>query len=303
MMETLTGPETLPEAENPAVTEPAGDIRVGLALGGGGACGIAHIPLLEAVDELGLSPAIISGTSIGAIFGAGLAAGMSPHDIREAMLTKVGSSMAFAGVVWKSMLPASFLTALSKDQGFAPFNIERIIRTILPETMPERIEQLKLPFRCVATDYYGHREVVFERGSLHAALSASSALPGLFLPVVVNDRVMLDGAIMNPVPWDILQPDCDVTVAIDVSGGPEGEMNVPPGRFDALSGSAQLMMRSNIALRARISRPDVLWLPDVNRFGLLDFGHANEILKAVETEKDAFKHAVEKAVEAFLQSC
>ncbi len=94
-----------------------------------------------------------------------------------------------------------------------------------------------------ATDYYGMHEAVFERGPVLPAIAASCAIPAVFMPVKIDGRVMIDGGIYNPIPFDHLRTLADIVIAVDVVGGPDGDGETMPTRIDSLFGATQLLMR------------------------------------------------------------
>ncbi|WP_153366653.1 patatin-like phospholipase family protein [Agrobacterium rosae] len=268
-----------------------------MALGGGGARGICHINIVEALDELGIRPTAIAGSSIGSIIGAGMAAGMSGRDIREYTLELMGKKGSVANKLW-SLGPASMRHAVF---GFrlGQFNLELVLDALLPSAMPKTFEGLKIPLKVTATDYYAQSEVIVESGDLRQALAASSAIPALFMPIRMNDRIMIDGGIFNPVPYDHLLDKADIVIAIDVVGGPEGDGTTMPSRFESLFGASQLMMQSVISLKLRMHPPHIFLRPPVNRFKVLDFRKAHEVLAESLVSKDDLKRQIEMQVELY----
>jgi NTE family protein len=270
------------------------DPTVALALGGGGARGLAHIHVIETLDELGIRPVAIAGSSIGAIIGAGMAAGLSGTDIREHTLATVGRRKEIVNRLW-SLRPHSFTQAVAGGFRFGQFNIERILPAFLPEAIPKEFSGLGIPLQVTATDYYGQAEHVCRSGDLHQALAASAAIPAMFMPVRINGRVMIDGGIYNPVPFDHLTGLADIVIAVDVVGGPDGDGETMPSRIDSLFGASQLMMQSIITMKMKAHPPDILLRPEVNRFRVMDFLKAQEVLAATAGVKDQLKTALDAA--------
>nr|WP_178126680.1 patatin-like phospholipase family protein [Agrobacterium rubi] len=266
-------------------------------MGGGGARGICHINIVEALDELGIRPTAIAGSSIGSIIGAGMAAGMSGRDIREYTLELMGKKGSVANKLW-SLGPASMRHAVF---GFrlGQFNLELVLDALLPSAMPKTFDGLKIPMKVTATDYYAQSEVIVEDGDLRQALAASSAIPALFMPIRMNERIMIDGGIFNPVPYDHLLDKADIVIAVDVVGGPEGDGTTMPSRFESLFGASQLMMQSVISLKLRMHPPHIFLRPPVNRFKVLDFRKAHEILAESQVSKDDLKRQIEMQVELY----
>jgi NTE family protein len=284
-------------AETPIPSEAVkADPTIGLALGAGGARGFAHIPVLEVFDELGIKPALIAGSSMGAILGAGYAAGMSGRDIRDYTLQLADNRGLVLNRFW-GMRPAN----IRELGGFrlGQFNLPRLLRAFLPPEIPETFAELRLPLTVIATDYYGQCELVRTEGDLYEALSASAAIPALFAPVTIDGRLMIDGGIFNPVPYDHLVGKVDIMVAIDVIGAPEGDGSLMPNRIDSLFGASQLMMQSHIALKMKICRPDIYIRPEVNSYKVLDFFKARQILELCDRLKEPLKRDLSARMEDF----
>lgn len=265
---------------------------VAVAFGGGGARGIAHIHIIEALDELGIKPVAISGSSIGAIMGAGMAAGMTGMEIRDFTLKTVGKRGEVMNRIW-SLRPTSIREMVASGFRVGQFNLERILKAFMPEALPATFEELKIPLEVTATDYYGQTEVLIGEGELFPALAASAAIPAIFMPVRIGGRVMIDGGIFNPVPFDRLSGKADIIIGVDVVGGPEGEDQQIPNRIESLFGASQLMMQSIISMKLKTHAPDIMLKPNVGRFKVLDFLRAGEVLDATAPVKDELKRALD----------
>jgi NTE family protein len=273
------------------------DPTVAIAFGGGGARGLAHIHVIEALDELGIRPVLIAGSSIGAIMGAGMAAGLTGADIREHTLATVGRRKEIVNRLW-SLRPASFTQAVAGGFRVGQFNLERILPAFLPEAIPKDFAGLSIPLQITVTDYYGQAEQICRSGDLHQALAASAAIPAMFMPVRIDGRVMIDGGICNPVPFDHLAGMADIVIGVDVVGGPDGDGETMPSRIDSLFGASQLMMQSIIAMKMKAHPPDILLRPEVNRFRVMDFLKAQDVLTATAGVKDQLKAALDTAFSA-----
>ena len=273
---------------------------VAVALGGGGARGLAHIHIVEALDELGIVPVAITGSSIGSVIGSGWAAGMSGAEIREFSLATLGNSREVMNRLW-SLRPTTVREMMSGGMRFGQFNLERILGAFLPDALPNVFEELKIPLGVTATDYYGQREVLIETGDLLPAIAASAAIPAVFMPVTVHGTIMIDGGIYNPVPFDYLRDRADIVIGIDVVGPPAGEIGTVPSRIDSLFGASQLMMHSITAMKLKSHKPDIFLRPDVGSFKVLDFLKAREVLDVSAGVKDDLKKALDAAI-AFRQN-
>ena len=271
---------------------------VGLALGAGGARGLAHIPVLEAFDELGISPCRIAGSSIGAVIGAAYASGLSGRDIRGHTLDALGDP---ARVVAKLMelRPRRFRDVSARGVlSLAQFDAERVLDLFLPKQVAHSFADLSIPLSVVTTDFYGCCELEFTSGPLRKAVAASIALPALFKPVTLHGRILVDGGMVNPLPVDKLSG-ADIIVAVDVVGGPEprGGRQYPSPR-DSLFGATQILMQSIIAEKLRHERADILLRPDINLFRVLDFLKARAILKAADPVREKIKRRLDRLLSA-----
>jgi NTE family protein len=273
--------------------------RVAVAFGGGGARGLSHIHIIETLDELGIRPVAIAGSSIGAIMGAGMAAGMTGAAIREHALMTVGNKGAVVSRLW-GLRPQTVRDAVANGVRIGQFNLERILKAFLPAELPERFEDLQIPMTVTATDYYAQAEVLVSEGALFPALAASSAIPAVFMPVRLHGRVMIDGGISNPVPYECLMDLADIVIGIDVVGAPEGDGTHIPNRMESIFGSGQLMMQTAISLKLRLQAPHIFLRPVVGRTGVMDFLKARDVLTMSAGVKDELKYALDREIEARL---
>lgn len=285
---------TLPAAKR---TRRDGGPTFALALGGGGARGLAHIHAIEALDELGITPVAIAGSSIGAIMGAGMAAGMTGEEIHHYAKSILGRRGEVASRIWKSR-PGSLREAVAGGFRLGQFDISRILKAFLPDAVPDTFEELKIPLQVTGTDFYGHKAAVFESGDLLSAIAASAAIPAVFRPVLRDGRYYIDGGFYNPVPFDLLFGKADILIAIDVVGAPDGDPAKAPSALDLMFGTSQLMMQSIIETKLTQCRPDIFLQPPVSRFRVLDFLKIDTVMSETAALKDELKRAVEAAVKA-----
>ena len=283
-----------------------GQPRIGLVLSAGGARGLAHIAVLEALDRVGIRPAWIAGCSIGAIVGSAYAAGMPGRDIRSYTLSIFADRTKVFAKLWDAR-PRG-LKNLIAPAGWNPtqLNSEKLMDIFLPEAVPERFEDLSIPFTVVASDFFAHRTVVLETGDLRSAVAASMSLPFLCRPVmrtVTGDgtgeaRCLIDGGATNPMPIDVLHGRADRVIAVDVVGGPEPGAAMPPPAGDVVIGAVQIMLRAIASEKLKVVRPDILVKPPIASFGVLDFFKAKMILRAAESERDDLARRFEKLLKA-----
>lgn len=269
--------------------------RFGVAFGGGGARGLAHIHVIDALDDLGIRPAAIAGTSIGALIGGGMAAGMSGQAIHDHVRAILGTWAGVAGRMWQAR-PGTAAEAFANGFRIGQFNLERILAAFLPAAIPGTFEQLAIPFQAAATDFYGNAVAVLAEGDLRSALAASAAIPALFRPVRRDGKILIDGGIANPVPFDLLEKQADIVIAVDVVGAPSGQAQDRISSMELMLGASQLMMQAITAAKLRQMCPDILLRPPVSQFRVLDFMKVEAVLRETVGVRDETKRAVEAAV-------
>lgn len=261
--------------------------KIGLALGGGGARGLAHIPVLEALDDLGLRPTQIAGTSIGAIMGAAYASGRSGEQIREITLKTFSDRNAVLSRLWQ-LRPKKFADMFRS--GPVQFDPERVLEVFISEFLPGTFEDLDIPLRLIATDFFGCREVDFDSGPLLPAIAASIAIPAVFRPVRHKGRHLIDGGVVNPLPFDGLRDRCDIVIAVDVVGAPIPRPNSDDiNMLDSLFGSSQILMQTITMQKLKLDQPDILVRPPHDTVRVLDFLKADRILNKAEPLRDQTK--------------
>ena len=277
----MAGPKAPIESQRPGVSSQdrsrKDGLRIGLALGGGGARGLAHIHVLEELDALGIRPSMIAGSSIGALIGAGYAAGMTGSEIRGYANTLFGRKVDAVRRILQ-VRPSRVEGAVSGRFHFGQLNIENVLAAFLPEQLHSSFDKLQTPLLVTATDYYGHRLEVIQEGDLLSALAASAAVPALFGPVRREGKLYIDGGITSPVPFDLFDDRVDFVIAVDVVGVPRRGVK-SPSSIDLLFGATQIMMQSIVNSKLANTRPDVLVRPAIDRFRVLDFGRIDQVLE------------------------
>ena len=267
--------------------------KIGLALGGGSARGLAHIPMLEVFDELGLKPAVIAGCSIGALIGAGYAGGMSARDLRERAERLLSNRIDAMRYVFRSK--RTRMRDLLALKGLASFHIqsETLVGLALPDDLPHLIEDLPIPFKAVTTDYDLMQEHVFTSGPLVRAVAASLAIPGVILGPRIDGHVCVDGGVTNPVPFDHARDGMDIVVAIDVTGRPRPPLRAHHTNMELAVGSLLIMFHQVARLRRAVSPPDIYVEPTLNNFSGGDFFKVKEMFEAAQPAKDMLKRELE----------
>ena len=244
---------------------------VGIALGGGGAKGLAHVTMLQVLEELGVTPTMIAGTSIGAIVGALYAAGVRSSDMAEGIqeLTAVPTSLREA-IQAKQLF--GWLDYIGLEVGRnSLLQVDKFLLDMERVMGVSDFGELQIPLQVVAADFWARRQVVFHEGPIIPAVSASFALPGLFKPVVINGRVLIDGGCVNPVPYDLLLGHCDIVIAVDVTGrrAPDGELL--PSYVETIFNTFQIASTAILNEKRRIAPPAIFIQPDIKDVRVLDF--------------------------------
>jgi NTE family protein len=262
-----------------------------LALGGGGARGLAHVVVMEALDEMGVRPVAIAGSSIGAAIGAAYAAGLSGKAIRRHVISLAherGETIArlfgARAVTLSSMIAAPCGNPMLLDA-------QKLCAAFLPPAVPDDFAQLEIPLIVPATDLYGRNEVAFSKGPLKPAIAASMAVPGLVRPVEHDGRVLVDGAAIDPLPFEHLRGCADLVLAVDTTVGPIAPRGIPDP-WENLFATLQVMSHTIVQEKLKRDAPDILIRPELSAFRLLDFFHASAILRAAEPVKAQVKARV-----------
>lgn len=251
--------------------------KIGLTLGGGGARGLCHIEFIKVLDDLGLTPSVISGTSIGSIIGAFYASGYSGRQM-DNLLQDIGLRE-----ITKLVDPSFFsLSGLVKGKG---------ILDMLKENLTvHTFEKLRIPLKIIATDYWQQEQVVLDKGDLIQAIRASISLPAIFEPVKVDDRVLIDGGLSNPVPYDVIRDDCDLLIAIDVGGVPPQPQKLRlPNMFENIISTVQTLQNVIVTNKMEISEPDLYYKPPFKNIGLLEFEKYEKIIESAAEDMHRFR--------------
>ncbi len=256
-------------------------MKIGLALGGGGVRGLAHILVLEALDDLGIQPGVIAGTSMGAIIGALYASGMSGKEIRE----RISSNLILKDDTWRDIvakksnllkLVKSFSSEIPRG-GF--INTQGFFEYLFSEIKKRTFEELEIPLLVIAADYWTAEEIVFEKDELLPALQASMAVPGVFTPISHAGRVLVDGGVVNLVPYDRLIERSDFTIAVDVSKVRSPGKKEIPGALESVLGAFNIMQASALAEKMKIRKPDIYVQTEIQGIRMLDFGKTEEVFQ------------------------
>jgi NTE family protein len=269
--------------------------KIGLALGGGGVRGLAHIQVLETFDELGIRPYRIAGTSIGAVLGSLYASGLSGLEVHDLVRQwQVPQPKKRNGILnghdlrqWSRLLDPSFSRS-------GLFKGEKIIRFISDFIKCKTFEELEIPLYITAADYGTAAEVVLKSGDLLSAVRASIAIPGVFVPVERDGRLLLDGGVVNPLPCNLLQKECDLVVAVDVGGIRNINESQRPGFFDTVLSGFEIMESALIRNQLKYNPPDIYLKADLRNVGLLEFNKMDQVLEQSASLKEELRRKLKR---------
>ncbi len=269
-------------------------MKIGVALGAGSAKGLAHIGALQALEENGIKPDIIVGTSIGAVIGGAYASGMGLEEIeRVALSIKRGTV--------KKILPhrLSLRSLVSQER----------VKTFFKNTFKDKkIEELPLPFGCIAADIFTGEEVRLTKGPLVEAMLASSAIPGFFPVVEAQDKFLTDGGLVNPIPVSLAKGlGADFVIGVNVITKErrnlrpatkdnedesfvermkralrrfiEGEQDTPPNMIVAFLSAIDIMEEQILYSKLRLNPPDIFIHIDTSGFSWKEYYRARELIK------------------------
>ncbi len=288
----------------PVTGAPAPPLRrpkIGLALSGGGARGVAHIGVLKALEQMHIPIDYIAGTSMGSIVGGLYAAGASTDDL-EKLVATTDWSQIFSDRPVRSVLPfrqkeddRKYIEGLSLGLDSKGLHVTKGLVNgqkfmFLLENSTRRaagirdFDALPIPFRCVATDISTGGRYIFSHGSLPVAIRASMSLPAIFTPVEVDGHLLVDGGIADNLPVDVVRAmGADVIIAVDIGTPPldREQINSPVAVFSQV---VSLLMQKEVDVQA--SQATILLRPRLGRFSMMDFPHS---LKVVPLGEEAVR--------------
>jgi NTE family protein len=231
------------------------------------------------------------------VFGAAYASGLSAKLIRAHAEEALSQRLDIA----RQLLSARSEPVL-KFLNFLPLRSallkpEAVLEFMLPSAVARDFAELKIPLKIIATDYYGQEQTILSEGLLRTAVAASMALPALFTPVTINGRMLMDGGLTNPLPFDILRGDADITVAVDVSGAPVMPGKRPhPSAFAVLMASSQIMQRTIVRQKLMVAQPDIYIDVEVDAYNVLDFHRFKDIMAAAAPAKEQLRRQLERVL-------
>lgn len=264
---------------------------VGVVLSGGGAKGLAHIGVLQVLEEYGIEVDYVAGTSMGAIIGGLYASGYSARELdsivqknnlREIILgndKRQNTAIRRRKYYEKTVLELTFEdgqlnvpSGLSNGQQVYDF----LYYNSFPHNLVQHFDSLPIPFFCIGTDLVTGEEVIMDSGNLPLAMRASGSLPSLLHPVVVDDRIIVDGGVVNNIPVDEMRKrGIDIVIAVSVESGlyKEEELSTLPNILAQIS-TFEAHKRS----LAQYDNSDLLIRPDISKFTILDFNLGQDLI-------------------------
>lgn len=247
------------------------ELKLGLALGGGAARGFAHLGVIEVLEQAGLRPSHVAGTSAGSLVAAVYASGKT-----TAELARMAETMQEADITdW--MLPLLNRGALRG---------EALARYVNTQVGGRNLEQMNIPLGIVATDLKSGESVTFRSGNTGAAVRASSAVPAVFQPVRIGDREYVDGGLVAPVPVrQTREMGANFVLAVDISSDPEG--NPSSDTFQILLQTFAIMGKSINTLA--LKEADFVVRPALTGMKSADFGAR---MRAIEAGRVAMRAAL-----------
>ncbi|WP_199534646.1 patatin-like phospholipase family protein [Rhodoferax lacus] len=236
--------------------------RIGLALGGGAARGFAHVGVIQVLEEAGIRPTLVAGTSAGSLVAAIYASGKNGTQLQQVAETMEEATIAD----WT--LPI-FSRGLLRGDALA--------RYVNGQVGSRLIENMPLPLGIVATDLNTGLDTLFQRGDTGTAVRASSAVPAVFQPVKISGREYVDGGLVSPVPVRAARKmGAELVIAVDISSPPEG--NLAAGTLDILLQTFSIMGKSINTFELRDA--DVVVRPVLTGISSADFGSRKRSIEA-----------------------
>ena len=270
--------------------------KVGVVLGGGGAKGASHIGVLKYIEEMGIPVDYVAGTSMGSIIGGFYAMGYSPEELTQ-LIAGINWSEYIGNKIDRPMMSKEARVRNSTMVLNVPFSLESLFDSDPNSTFISQLpsayvnnsslinlfndlcvgyqedmdfNDLPIPFACVATDMISGQEVVLRSGSMPTAMRASMAIPGVFSPVTIGDKVLVDGGLVNNFPADVLKEmGADIIIGVEVTS----TKNVTAKDLKSLPQVFARLLITSTSAKRKENRAlcDVHIIPDISGFGMLSF--------------------------------
>lgn len=235
-------------------------MKVGLALGGGFARGMAHVGVLQALEQHAIPIDLVAGTSAGSLVGAMYCAGLDPWQM-EQHVDKIN---------WRSLVRLR----LRRDGVLDAEGLERWIGSVVGDVT---FDALRMPFTVTATDLQAGAEVLLQEGRVAQAVRASCAFPGIFLPVKLGEQTLVDGGLINPVPTRICRRmGADMVIGVELGRSAERNAGAPRNLIHIMLGALSLVQRPLVA--STLAEGDVVIQPDLGSFSIWELERAREMI-------------------------
>ena len=277
-------------------TTPTERLKVGVVLGGGGAKGASHIGVLKYLEEMGIPVDYVAGTSMGSIIGGFYAMGYSPDELTQ-IISNIDWSAYIGNKIDRTMMSEEARQRSSTLLLQVPFNHESLFDSDPNATFISQLpsafvnnsslinlfndlcvgyqeemdfNDMPIPFACVATDIVTGEEVVLRNGSVPTAMRASMAIPGVFSPVMIGDKVLVDGGLANNFPADVLRDmGADIIIGVEVTS----EKKITQKDIQSLPQLLGRLVINGTSAKRKENRQmcDVHIVPDISGFGMLSF--------------------------------
>lgn len=263
----LGGGKPVAQPVVPAPAEPAPPPRIALALGGGAARGFAHIGVIKVLESHGLKVDLVVGTSAGSVAGALYAAGYSGFELQQMAFDLDRATVADWTLFGKGLIRGE--------------SLRRFVNTAVGN---RPIERLPVKFACVAANLKTGEAILFERGETGQAVQASSAVPGVFTPAVINGAEYVDGGLVSVVPIRYAKKlGADFVIAVDVAAPPD--QREAQGKFDVVMKTFGIMGKT--IRESELPLADVLIVPDMSTVSSTDFEGKHKAILAGEKAAQA----------------
>lgn len=278
--------------------------KVGLALGGGGARGYAHIGVLQTLVANHIPIDVVTGTSMGAVIGSAFVCG---HDMDKVVKLLAALDLhALLGVPQKPLsavverVASEYFFKQAKWRDKDQAKTKQLLEFYKLITHNRSFESLEIPFAAIAADVDTGAQIVIERGKIYRALAASVALPGIHDPVRWNGRLLVDGAVVNKVPIDAaVALGADVVIAVDVSGDISEKVNTSLQVIAQASAiTSRELMRTQVSLmRSRLGKRLIVLCPSVGNVKTLNLNELRLPIEAGVKETQAALSIIRQALQ------
>jgi len=282
--------------------------KIGLALGGGGARGLAHVGVLKILERENIPVDFIAGTSAGSLIGAMYAimpdANLVEKRLKDFLYGSAYKKLGLEKVVKRTASDSFFsqiVTYLTEriviNVAYSRISLisnKKFIAALRHLVKEIQIEQTKIPFCAVATDLIGGKDVFIKTGNIITAVTASSSIPGFLPPVSMANYLLLDGAVNNTVPVDaVFQLGADVVIAVNVSRNLE-EKDEYDNIFEIITRTNQITSYS--LTRLQLEKADVILRPEVGRYHWSEFNHIDFLITAGMSEAQRHIKQIKKVI-------